>query len=150
MKIEAYFNNLKAANHAVFRLKNAGFQNAYVDINESVNPAPDPQINQAGTEGAASLSGLVLESDESATNQGKAPLLAASPMVSGVGNLDEVADIRCKVVVETDQGDGNAAKQILKDTGGELDIPSFREPQIIDHEDIALNRALDQIRKNIR
>lgn len=82
------------------------------------------QTNLPGTETSVSLSGLVLESDTHGVSRDKAPLSAASPMVSGMGNFEEVADFNCKLTVDTSNMEHEKAKQIISDSGGEFDNPN--------------------------
>lgn len=61
------------------------------------------------------------------------PLAAASPMVSGMGRFQEVADINCKVVVEVNDRDKENAKSIIKSLGGTTDDPNAKLPKGLDN-----------------
>lgn len=129
MKIEGFFSNFKHAKDTVAELKKKGFDKANVDLNEHYINEMNVQTNPPGTEASPSLSGLVLESDEHVVDRSKAPMTAASPMVSGIGNFDEIADVNYKVIVETGEGDTDRVKQIIKSGGGELEDPNVKLPK---------------------
>ncbi|SKC40934.1 hypothetical protein [Maledivibacter halophilus] len=75
--------------------------------------------------------------------------MVASPMVSGMGRMNEVADIDCKVVVEAEENDMDDAKKIIKDMGGILDNPNVREPKITGDGDKVFDMAFDRLRRNL-
>ena len=54
------------------------------------------------------------------------PLAAASPMVSGMGGFEEIADVNYKVIVNTEDNNAEKAKQIIKKMGGDLNDPNFK------------------------
>ena len=90
------------------------------------------RTNLPGTATGPSLSGLVLESGEYAVDRSKAPLTAASPMVSGMGSFDEIADYNCKVVVEVDHDKEETVENIIKKMGGEINDPNVQKPKGLD------------------
>ncbi|MDP4183105.1 MAG: hypothetical protein Q8942_18705 [Bacillota bacterium] len=146
MKIEGFFAELKKANETVEKLKASGFKNAFIDMNEHYNDERNVQANLPGTETSVSLSGLVLESGTHGIDRDKAPLTAASPMVSGFGKFEEVADVNCKVIVEA--GDNaDKAKQIIQEMGGSLESPNFRKPNIENREERAIFDTLNDNRR---
>jgi hypothetical protein len=119
LKIEGYFRTLKRANDTAEKLKKAGY-NAYVDGNDHYTGSEGAGTNMPGTSEGGSLSGLVLNSGDSAyDDSSKAPLLASSPMVSGMGGFSEIADLNCKVVVDSDK-DEEKIKEIITGMEGEL------------------------------
>lgn len=128
MKIISYFENIKKANEAVSKLKKVGY-NAFVDINDHYVNHIDPGTNLAGTETGQSFSGLTLGSGEDVTDDRRlGPLLAASPMASGMGGFEEVADVNCKVIVEANGNNHETAKEILSSLGGKFDNPYINTP----------------------
>jgi hypothetical protein len=135
MKIEGFFKNIKRANKVVEELKKEGFSNAAVDINDHFTDR-NVETNLPGTVSAPSLSGLVLKSGDYAVERAKAPLTAASPMVSGMGGFEEIADVNYKIVVEADEKDIDKVKQIISKLGGNLDSPNINIPKRV--EDIRL------------
>ncbi|MCX7921959.1 MAG: hypothetical protein N3B21_08110 [Clostridia bacterium] len=149
MKVEGFFRSIKAANEAVEKLKNTGVNKAFVDLNDHYNEERNIETNLPGTETSTSLSGLVLESDAHGIARGKSPLNAASPMVSGMGGFEEIADINCKVIVEAGEQEVNKVKQIIKEMGGELDSPNLKKPKLQNDEEIILYNALDEIREDL-
>lgn len=150
MKIEGFFDNIKRANDTIKQLKETGFKKAYLDLNDYYDKDRNTQINQVGNENSTSLADLVLGSGATIVrDRSKAPLMAASPMVSGMGRMNEVADIDCKVVVEAEENDMDDAKKIIKDMGGILDNPNVREPKITGDGDKVFDMAFDRLRRNL-
>ena len=131
MKIEGFFSGIKNANEAVGKLKASGFKNAYVDINEHYMANNNVETNFAGNENTPSLSDLVLRSGDPSEMSDKAPLIAASPMVSGMGKFEEVMDVNYKVTVNVNGTDVSAAQQIIKELGGTLESPNLNLPERI-------------------
>lgn len=143
MKIEAYFTGIKNANKAVEQLKNSGFTNSVVDINDhyiDYNSGVRPIL--PGNEGAPNLSSMVLNSGENVDDPSKKPLGAASPMVSGMGGFEELTDINYKVIVNLDEKDESRAKEVIGEMGGDFNDPNLDLPHRL--EDISLDgRDLD-------
>jgi hypothetical protein len=135
MKVEAYFRSFKAANETLEVLKGEGFNHAFVDINDHYN-AMNIETNNVGTNAAPSLSDLVLKSGNTAVGASVAPLTAASPMVSGMGGFEEIADVNCKVVVEVDERNLPKIKEIMSKMGADLNSPNVNIPKRL--EDIKL------------
>lgn len=75
------------------------------------------------TDGSESLSDLVLNSGSNDVDKRTSPLAAANPMVSGIGDFEEITDFNCSVTVKIDNDDINKAEEIIKDMGGELENP---------------------------
>lgn len=150
MKIEGFFGNIKKANDTIKQLNETGFKKAYLDLNDYYDVNRNNQINQAGTENSASLADLVLGSGSTiVSDRSKAPLAAASPMVSGMGKMSEVADVDCKVVVEVEDNNIDNAKKIIRDMGGSLDNPNVDEPNITGDEDKVFDMAFDRLKRNL-
>ncbi|MVX66793.1 hypothetical protein GKZ28_24320 [Clostridium chromiireducens] len=124
MKIEGYFSGIKAANEAVDALKKVGIQDAVADINEHYVGGSDSNILEVGRN-PINMSDLVLTND--AHDAG--PLAAASPMVSGMGGFEEIADVNYRVIVNTEDNDAEKAKQIIAKMGGDLREHNFKMPQ---------------------
>ncbi|MEA4826128.1 MAG: hypothetical protein VB130_05795 [Clostridium sp.] len=126
MQIECFFSGIKNANLAVDNLKNSGFHNSIVDLNEHYNLDSNSEQRLPGSETAPNLSGLVLNSGDVDNYRKPSPLAAASPMASGMGNFEELTDINYKVVVETDSDeDKKQIEEILKNCGGDLKDPNL-------------------------
>lgn len=130
MKIEGFFGGIKNANEAAEKLKQAGF-NSYVDINEHYMTNNNVETNFPGNENTPSLSDLVLRSGDSSDVTDKSPLIAASPMVSGMGKFEEVMDVNYKVVANVEDSNKDKAAQIMKDMGGTLESPNLNIPDRI-------------------
>lgn len=150
MKIEGFFSSIKRANETLNKLRNSGFDKAAVDINEHYNDHRNVQTNLAGTESGQSNSGLVLESTGRNGGNGMEPLQAASPMVSGYGRFEEIADVNCKVKVEVNEQDADKVRQIIKESGGDLDSPNFRKPKMeTDTAEVLLGSIYKEVKKGL-
>lgn len=147
MRIESFFSSLKNANEAASKLKEIGVEKAFVDANSHYVEDKDRTSNVPGTETGTSLSGVVLESDDHGIGENKAPLNAASPMVSGIGGFEEIANENCKVVAEFDEGRAEEVKQVIKQAGGTLDDPNVRKPRLESDLDIIKFSALDEVER---
>lgn len=137
MKLEGFFRTIHRANETVKTLKTAGYENAFVDMREPHFANPNTDINYPGTENTPGLSSLVLKSGDPAVEENKAPLTAANPMVSGIGNFEEITDYNCKVVVETESNRIDNAKRIITDMGGKLEDPDIITPERLDKLNIS-------------
>ncbi|WP_236913594.1 hypothetical protein [Clostridium sp. Cult2] len=146
MKIRGYFGDLKTANETVNRLKESGFQKAYVDANDHYIGNRDVKTNLAGTAGGESLSDLVLNSGSDNVDRGSSPLAAASPMVSGMAGFEEIADINYCVFVETEGNDSMGAEDIIKNMGGTLEDPNVSRNKAIAGADMVIEKAINQIK----
>lgn len=132
MRVEGFFSGIKNANKAVEKLKISGFGNSRVDLNEHyiLNTKHSPKI--VGTKNNVNLSSLILNTDDFASEDINSPLKAASPMVSGMGNFEEVSNINYKVVVETDERDSVKVSNIIKELGGDLRNYNLELPKKIE------------------
>ncbi len=148
MKIEGFFSRVKDGNDAVKKLKVMGFK-AFVDINDHYVDDRNVQTNLPGTEESVSLSGLVLESDAVGAARDKSPLNAASPMVSGYGKFEEIADVNCKIVVEAGKKDSNKVKKAIQDAGGSLDSPNLNKPKFDNEMELSIYNTINENRKFI-
>ncbi len=150
MIIEGFFSNMKTANDTVKELKSKGFSNSHFDINDPLRDDRNVTRNIAGTETGESLSDLVLESGSTSfIDRTKAPLAAANPSVSGMGPMEEITDINCKVVVNVDNNDIEKVKNIMEAMGGEFDNPFIEEPKIVVDEDKVFDISMDRLRRNL-
>lgn len=122
MKVEAFFRGIKNANEAVDKLKSKGIK-AYADINDHYEE--NTEEGHGGFIPTSKNSDLVLNAGMPSGNTGSSPMAAASPMVSGMGGFEEIADINCKVVVETDANNEGKAEEMLKSLGGEMRSPNL-------------------------
>jgi len=142
MKKEYYFTGIKAANEAAEALKRAGIQ-AAVDINDHYTGIDNPGQNTPTTASSSnSLSSYVLNNDDH-MNPGLGPLFAASPMVSGMGGFEEIADVNYKVIVNTGDLNEESVKQIIKKAGGDVDDPNFKMPEGL--ENISMDELISSM-----
>jgi hypothetical protein len=152
MKIEGYFSGIKAANEAVEALKKVGIKDAVSDINDHYT-TNNPGQNTPGTASSTnSLSSLILSNDNPLSNPSLGPIAAASPMVSGYGRFEEIADVNYKVIVNTDDKDAERAKQIMAKMGGELDDPNFKIPKGLENIglDDLISSMINDINNSVR
>ncbi|AGX43528.1 hypothetical protein [Clostridium saccharobutylicum] len=130
MKIESYFSGIKAANEAVEALKKVGITDAVADINDHFTGNDNPGTNSPGTSSSTnSLANLVLRNDDPVGDPSVRPAAAASPMVSGMGGFEEIADVNYKVIVNIDDNNAERVKQIIAKMGGDLRDPNFKMPK---------------------
>jgi len=130
MKIESYFSGIKAANEAVEALKKVGINDAVADINDHYTGSNNSGTNLPTTASSTnSLASYVLTNDDPLGDPMLGPLAAASPMVSGMGGFEEIADINYKVIVNTDAKNEEKAKQVITKMGGDLNDPNFKMPK---------------------
>lgn len=142
MKIEGFFRDLKTANKAVEELKSSGFGNAAADINEHFGSGGNGKRNVPGTQSGISLAGVVTDSALAGSATDTAPMLAASPMVSGMGGFEEIADFNCKVIVDADETEAYEARKIIERMGGTLESPNVKRPEM---EEAAETKILENL-----
>ena len=144
MKVEGYFDSIKTANEVVAKLKNEGFSGAFVDINEHRNNAYS-QSGLVGSKEISSLSSAVLNGVNGIGEGINSPLAAASPMASGMGGFEEIANINCKVVIEGSDKDIENAKNIINSMGGTVEDPNGKIPKGIENisEDALILKNLE-------
>ncbi|MEQ8156429.1 MAG: hypothetical protein ABRQ25_16380 [Clostridiaceae bacterium] len=145
MKIEGYFDSIKTANETVENLRSQGFNGAFVDINEHINNSYS-QSGLVGSKEISSLSQAVLGEGNNRGEGINSPLAAASPMASGMGGFEEIANINCKVVVEATDGEAQNAKDIINSMGGTIENPNARIPkglENINEDALILNNLND-------
>lgn len=152
MKIESYFSGIKAANEAVEALKKVGINNAVADLNDHYTGNSNTGTNTPGTASSSnSLASYVLSSDDPLGNPMLGPLAAASPMVSGMGGFEEIADVNYKVIVNTEDNNEEKAKQIIKKMGGDLNDPNFKMPKGLEYIslDDLISNMINDMNKNM-
>ncbi|MDP4089896.1 MAG: hypothetical protein Q8930_11580 [Bacillota bacterium] len=147
MKVEAYFRSLKAANDAVGKLKSSGYKDSAADLNDHYIFHNNPGQNRPGLDiSSNSQASLVMKSGSPLDDQRYGPLAAASPMVSGMGGFEEVADVNYRVTAEVDEKDEKRVRQMLNDMGGDLRNPNFKMPEGLDNisTDEVISRVLSE------
>lgn len=120
MKVEGFFSGIKNANEAVQKLKEEGFENSKADLNDHYVSTMHHSPRIAGAENGSNLSSIVIDTDNFRSDENASALRAASPMVSGMGGFEEIADINYKVIVETEDKSVDRVKDIIKNIGGDL------------------------------
>lgn len=116
-KINVDFERMVEARKAVDYLRSQGYKDAHLDAADRFLGEYSEEINFVGSN-ALSLSALVLKSKGYLYSPDKGPLIAADPMVSGMGTCEEMgnANTRLRVSVEDDKAE--EIKNILKQMGG--------------------------------
>lgn len=145
MEIKAYFGDIKSANETVKKLKSAGFNNSYVDANDHYVDNRNIVTNLPGTADGKSLADLVINSGDDNMDHDTAPLAAASPMVSGMSDFEEITDINYTLFVNTEDNDSNEAKDIIENMGGTLENPNVSITETIAKSDIIIDESANQI-----
>lgn len=143
MKIISYFSGIKNANKAVEVLKENGYANAYADLNTHEILNYTGGGNEGGAVNSPNLSSLVLNSSNSLYTTEQGPLAAASPMASGMGGFEEIADVNYKVVVSANEKDREKVNSIIKNLGGELENPNFKLPEGL--ENISFEEVIEEL-----
>lgn len=147
MKIEAFFRGIKNANEAVQKLEGQGI-NAYTDINDHFQMDRRTKGSNGELLTSPTNSDLVLNTGAPRGERDKSPLLAASPMVSGMGGFEEISDVNYKVIVETDDNNKKEAEKIIKSLGGSMKSPNFNTAKHV--ENIDLSKADSDFMKTIQ
>ncbi|KAB3529078.1 hypothetical protein [Alkaliphilus serpentinus] len=117
--IEAYFNNLKAANDTIYKLRVMGID-ATLDLKDDHMENYNARQNVAGTATGATLSDLVLKSGASAVESHQSPLMAANPMVSGMAGFEETVSLDYKIAITAGPRDNNRIAKIVEEAGGAI------------------------------
>lgn len=146
MKFEAFFKGIKNANEAAAMLNSQGIK-AYADINDHFQMNTDVRPKEESFLSTTSNSDLVLNAGSPDGNTGRSPLLAASPMVSGMGDFEEIADINYKVIINADANNKEKAKEIIKSFGGTMESPNLNIQKHV--KDINLSKADPKFLKDL-
>ena len=122
-KYSARFDSMAAARKAEAQLKAMGFKNVYLDATDGFTSEYSAELNFTGSKAAPSLSALVLKSGSHMYRTGKDPLIAAHPMVSGMGGYhDNTMGLNSHLVVKTEnEADGEKLKEIVYGMEGTLE-----------------------------
>ncbi|WP_234122481.1 hypothetical protein [Clostridium hydrogenum] len=137
MKIQAFFSGIKNSNKVVSKLKSEGID-AYTDINDHYDINAENRSMTKNFLTSPSNSNLVLNSASPSTGRDdRSPLSAASPMVSGMGGFEEIADVNYKVIVNVDPSNKKKAEEIIKELGGEIKNPNFNVPKHVKGIDLS-------------
>ncbi|OAA95032.1 hypothetical protein [Clostridium coskatii] len=114
MRIEIYYKGIKNANEAVKELKNEGFSNTAVDLNDNyIDPL------SANSDFGINFSNVINSSGVSYTSSGRT-LPSTSPMISGFGSFRDLENTSYKVIVNSNSLDNEKLKETIKKTGGKI------------------------------
>lgn len=120
-KVEVCFKNMLNARKAVGALKKMGYKDAHLDAMDNFFTEYSEEINSAGSENGSSLSSLVLNSGRTVDDIGKASLIAANPMVSGIGTFEQIADnLKVRLIVNVDEEKVDSVRQTLREYGASM------------------------------
>lgn len=126
MFIKGYFPTIKNANNAIKELKDKGHTDAVLDINDHQIDKMSIQTNNPGTENGGSYSALTLGSGEEVIDDvSKTPLMAASPMASGMSGFEEISGFRCSIEMDISDNEYEAVKEIIRKNDGTLKDPNL-------------------------
>lgn len=147
MKIEAFFRGIKNANEVAQKLKNQGI-NAYVDINDHFQLNRNTEGSNGELLSSPTNSDLVLNAGSPDGERDKSPMMAASPMVSGMGGFEEIADVNYKIIIDADSKNKEKIEETIKSLGGSMRKPNFNVAKHV--EGINLSKADPDFIKTIR
>jgi rhodanese-related sulfurtransferase len=119
MKLEGFFMSMERSNMVLTKLKEQGFNNSHVEVD---NNNGNIQRNLADKDSTVGLSNMIVDSNET----GQSPITAISPLINVHGGFNEFKDNEYKVVVEATTGNMQKAKDIIKNMGGK-----FKDSQIV-------------------
>ncbi|MDF2522672.1 MAG: hypothetical protein K0R31_313 [Clostridiales bacterium] len=120
-KIEVCFKKMLDARKAVLALKEMGYKDAHLDALDNVFSEYSEEINVAGTDTGPSLSALVLNSGGRLDDVGRASLIAASPMVSGMGSFEQISEnLKVRLIVKVEDDKMDEIRNTLKEYGASV------------------------------
>jgi hypothetical protein len=139
MKTEAFFRGIKSANEAVSKLKQSGFDKAFIDMNN--NYFHEELAN------STSISGFATEWITNDVDKRTDQRFSVNPTINGIDKVEEISDMHYKVIVETSEENKDRLKQIIKDMGGYFDSPNINHRKVSSHTDISEYTLNNMIRK---
>jgi hypothetical protein len=117
--LHAIFERMIDGRKAVEELKKLGCK-AHLDLVDNYLHEYSEEINFAGATNAPSLSALVLKSDGHITSIDKGPLVASSPIVSGLGSYRDMESPGTRLIVKFEEGKDEEIKSIIRNLGGSV------------------------------
>lgn len=114
MKVTGEFFTVERANEAMAKLKNAGFTNVHIEIDDSNKTI---KRNLANSTSGYGLSKLTIDPNEMKQN----PLTSVSPLINVTGGFSEYSDSNYKLVAETDPSLIPKAEELIKSLGGKFE-----------------------------
>jgi hypothetical protein len=114
MKLEGKFMSLERANQAMSKLKNAGFTNSHIEIDDNNR---NIKRNLADSSSSYGLSNLVIDPSE----MKRWPIVSISPIINVTAGFSEFNDNNYKVVINTDIRLAQNAKDIIISLGGKFE-----------------------------
>ena len=116
MRIEIYYSGIKNANNAVKKLKDSGFPNSIVDLNDSYI---DLYNTDSNPESGINFSNIINSGGFTRSSSQKV-LASGSPMSGGYGNSRELENTNYKVVINSNFFDSQKLKEIVRETDGQI------------------------------
>ena len=118
-RISALFQKIIDGRKAIEKLNSAGYKNARLDIADASLEEYSNEINITSFKTPSSLSTLVSKSETPILSINKSPLVASSPMVSGLSSSEEAHNISTRLVVDVDDEEkGDEIKKLIRSLGG--------------------------------
>lgn len=144
MEIKGYFNDLKTATETVKRLKENGFEDAYIDTGSGDRKGGDPISDLVNVYGGDGLSNIAFNSGLEGIGSIGSPLNGENPMITNAGTTEDITDVNCCVVVNMEGGNQELAESIIINMGGSLEDPSQEAYKATARNDIQIERPKDQ------
>jgi len=120
-RIYVDYEDMLSANNAVKALRENGFKDAHLDAMDNFSYEFGEDLSPMRARRLGSLSSLVLKSRRYAYDTGKGPLIAASPMVSGIGSSEGTAPhSSTRMSVNVDDKRMEEFKNVIGKFGGEI------------------------------
>ncbi len=117
--ILSYFKSMDDAKTAKEVLLQKGFDTVQIDTIDLIPDVDNAQLNSPISGSSTSQAGLSLYQGENILSPDAKILQAASPMVSGYGNFEEVADTNVILTVVTESERVREAVNIIEKHGGD-------------------------------
>jgi hypothetical protein len=114
MKLEGKFMTLERANQAMAKLKSEGFTNSHIQIDDNNR---NIKRNLASSKSSIGLSNLVIDPSD----MRRSPLTSISPIINVTAGFSEFNDNNYKIIVETDTGSVQRAKDLIMSLGGKIE-----------------------------
>lgn len=116
MRVKAYFYSLSNANKVKEELNKMGIK-SFIDIIDKYADTYNDKRNIAGTVTGPSLASLVLKSGYPFDIR-KSPLMMSDPMISGIGDYEEVADFNIQLNIDVTDDKIDSVSKIVNSYNG--------------------------------
>lgn len=127
MKITGIFKSLERANETLAKLKNAGFTDAYIELDNNNNTIKKNIVTEST---GYSLSNLTIDPNDMQQH----PITSISPIINVTGGFTEYNDRNYRLKAEVDLNSVMRAKDLIRSMGGKLETEKPDIGRV--HEDI--------------